>query len=62
MNVITDDLLEIYKKIEKAQKRYGDLKKCEIHLHTPASYDYCLVPDKSFQQLTEKEVINIAKD
>ncbi len=62
MNVITDDLLEIYKKIEKAQKRYGDLKKCEIHLHTPASYDYRLVPDKSFKQLTEKEVINIAKD
>lgn len=61
MNEITEDLLEIYKKIEKVQKRYGDLKKCEIHLYTPSSYDYRLVPDKSFQQLTEKEVINVAK-
>lgn len=32
----------VYNLIDSKKKEYGDFKKCEIHLHTPASYDYSL--------------------
>lgn len=32
----------VYNAIESKKKEFGDFKKCELHLHTPASFDYSL--------------------
>ncbi|WP_052487999.1 Spaf_1101 family AAA-like ATPase [Gordoniibacillus kamchatkensis] len=49
----------VYDLIEKSRKRYGKLKKCEIHFHTPASHDYRLISDKSYSDLCIEEILDI---
>lgn len=39
---ISQKVQMIYNAIELTRKEYGDFKKCEMHLHTPASHDYVL--------------------
>lgn len=43
------------------RKKYGKVKKAEIHFHTPASYDYKLTSsNKYYSNLTETEIIEYA--
>jgi hypothetical protein len=54
-----------YNIIENSRKRYGTLKKCEFHLHTPASYDYKFFDYEKkrfilFKDLSTLEIIKIA--
>ncbi|MGG2196567.1 Spaf_1101 family AAA-like ATPase [Paenibacillus sp.] len=55
-----DILLMKYKQINRERKKFGDLLKCEFHIHTPASYDYKLVPGKEYKNLTSIDVVHIA--
>ncbi|AJY77851.1 hypothetical protein VN24_19075 [Paenibacillus beijingensis] len=48
--------------IKTSRQRYGSLKKCEFHLHTPASYDYNLIEGKEYVELNDIEVINLATE
>lgn len=50
----------VYRKIQDGRKKHGNLKKCEFHLHTPASHDYRLIENKSYNDLTTLEVIEFA--
>lgn len=56
----TARLANIYKIIESSRVKYGTLKKCEFHIHTPASFDYRLIPGKKYSTLTINEVVDIA--
>jgi len=51
---------EVYDLIENSRSRYGKLKKCEIHFHTPASYDYRLKTGLEYKNLNITDVIEIA--
>lgn len=51
---------EVYSVIKNQRKKYGELKKCEFHLHTPASYDYRLSKDKNYKLLIEEEILELA--
>jgi hypothetical protein len=57
MKVMTDSLSRIYSRIVNNRQKYAELKKCEIHLHTPASYDYCLIERRNYESLTIEELI-----
>lgn len=57
---MTISLLKAYHMLTESRQNYGDLKKCEFHIHTPASHDYRLIANKSYKQLTEKEIVEIA--
>ena len=39
---MTNQILEAYSEIMKRRQDYGVFHKCLFHIHTPASYDYCL--------------------
>lgn len=39
------------------RRKYADLKKCEIHLHTPASHDYSLIEGKNYKSLTIEKLL-----
>lgn len=57
----TIGVVDVYKKIESMRKKYGKIKKAEIHFHTPASYDYKLISDeKYYSELSETEIIEFA--
>mgnify|MGYP001044130634 CR=1 FL=1 len=62
MTIAIDNLRKIYDQIENSRIKYGDLKKCELHIHTPASHDYRLTKNskKNYIDLTTEEVINLA--
>lgn len=45
-----------YKILNANRDKFGDYKKFEFHLHTPASYDYCLFEDKLYSTLEEKDI------
>ncbi|MFS0824344.1 Spaf_1101 family AAA-like ATPase [Bacillus sp. 1P02SD] len=49
--LMTNSLSQIYERIIKMRRKYADLKKCEIHLHTPASHDYSLIEGKNYKSL-----------
>ena len=53
-------LNEVYTVIKNQRKKYDELKKCEFHLHTPASHDYRLFKDKNYKFLIEEEILEIA--
>ncbi|NUU54901.1 hypothetical protein HP548_12520 [Paenibacillus taichungensis] len=59
---MTITLQEAYHMLTESRQNYGDLKKCEFHIHTPASHDYRLVAKKTYKQLSEKEIVEIAYD
>lgn len=57
----TIGVLDVHKKIESMRKKYGKVKKAEIHFHTPASYDYRLISnEKYYSNLTEQEILEYA--
>lgn len=49
--------INVYQELEEMRKKYGKLKKAEIHFHTPASHDYELIKNKKYNELTEEEII-----
>lgn len=51
---------ESYNEIKIKKRKFGDYKKFEFHLHTPASYDYKLFSDKLYKNLSEKDIEMIA--
>lgn len=55
-NIHLTELKEIYTNLEDSRKKYGELYKFEIHLHTPASDDY------QIEQVEEKEKRVFYKD
>jgi ABC-type lipoprotein export system ATPase subunit len=66
MGIKIRNLESIYNTIENSRKQYGRLRKCEFHIHTPASKDdYKLLdrftPDQ-YNRLTELELLDIAVD
>lgn len=64
MNVAVemDYLQRVYEIIKESRKTYGELKKCEFHIHTPASYDYQLIEGKLYKDLSFEEIIEFAVD
>ncbi len=59
-NISNNDLKRVYNLIEGSRKKYGNLKKCEFHLHTPASHDYELIKDKNYSQLSIEEILEFS--
>ena len=57
----TFKLNQIVSKIRSARKRYGTLKKCEFHLHTPDSYDYMLTAGREYKEISTKEILDFAE-
>lgn len=66
-------LNKIYSKINSGRKKYGQLKKCEIHIHTPESACYRFITSNSrgednlegkylYSKLTTEEVLNYSKN
>lgn len=61
MKLMTSSLTQIYKHIIKMRQKYADLKKCEIHLHTPASYDYCLIEGEKYNTLEIEKLLEYSQ-
>ncbi|MDR7246849.1 Spaf_1101 family AAA-like ATPase [Priestia megaterium] len=57
-----DYIQKIYERMNTSRRKYGTLKKCEFHLHTPASYDYNFYKNSSYSQLSTRDIINIAEE
>lgn len=57
MKVLSSSLPQIYEHIIKMRQKYADLKKCEIHLHTPASYDYSLIEGEKYKSLKIEKLL-----
>jgi hypothetical protein len=49
----------VYELIEKSRKKYGKLKKSEVHFHTPASHDYRLIENREYKNLDISEIVHI---
>ncbi|MBT2636578.1 Spaf_1101 family AAA-like ATPase [Bacillus sp. ISL-39] len=58
MKLMSSSLPQIYQHIIKMRQKYGDLKKCEIHLHTPASYDYSLIEGEKYKTLELEKILD----
>lgn len=56
MKEVVPSIREIYEQINVQKQKYGKFKKCELHLHTPASYDYRLFAEKEYQTLTISDI------
>lgn len=55
----------VYNSIEDSRKRYGDYKKCEFHIHTPASKCYRLISNwtnEEYENSTLHAIIDICKE
>lgn len=53
----------VYGIIENSRKRYGEFKKCEFHIHTPASYDYKLldsISPEDFAKMKDREILDLS--
>lgn len=58
----TRRLEKVYDLIEKSRRKYGKLKKCEIHFHTPASHDYRVIEssiDREYNEIEISEIIQL---
>ncbi|WP_052442116.1 Spaf_1101 family AAA-like ATPase [Mesobacillus selenatarsenatis] len=55
-----DYLSGIVDMINSKRKSYGELKKCEFHFHTPASYDYELIKGSNYHTLSLDEILNFS--
>lgn len=53
---------QVYQILNAEANRFGEFKKCEMHLHTPASYDYELIKGKEYHILSESEVCKYAME
>jgi len=54
-----DSLTRAYQEIELHRRTFGTLKKCEFHMHSPASYDYRM-HGTAFCEVSLTDVIDIA--
>jgi hypothetical protein len=61
MKLMTSSLSQVYAQIGNMRKKYADLKKCEIHLHTPASHDYSLIEGKLYGSIKIEELLEYSK-
>ncbi|AVR00340.1 hypothetical protein OBCHQ24_15455 [Oceanobacillus iheyensis] len=52
----------VYESVQHHKKSYGHLLKTEFHIHTPASYDYQLIPEKNYRDMKEEDVIQVSLD
>ncbi|MFE9278284.1 Spaf_1101 family AAA-like ATPase [Paenibacillus glucanolyticus] len=59
---MANSLKQNYKKMMGVRRSYGELRKCEFHIHTPASHDYRLINDKEYQYLNIEEIILYASE
>lgn len=55
-------LLKNYKMMRSIRTNYGELRKCEFHIHTPASHDYRLIFDKNYKILDVEEIVHFANE
>ncbi|MDO6657345.1 Spaf_1101 family AAA-like ATPase [Anaerobacillus sp. 1_MG-2023] len=59
--MINNQLLNsVYESVHSTKISYGHLIKTELHIHTPASFDYELIPGKKYHSMAEKEVLAIS--
>jgi ABC-type lipoprotein export system ATPase subunit len=49
----------IYHSVQKQQRNYGTLKRCEFHLHTPASHDY-KINGTPYNDVSDEDLLGIA--
>jgi DNA-cytosine methyltransferase len=54
-------LKNIYDIVLNSRKKYGELKKCELHLHTPASYDYRFISGKEYKKLKVEDILIVSE-
>jgi predicted metal-dependent phosphoesterase TrpH len=47
-------------KLIGGRRNYGELRKCEFHIHTPASHDYELIPGGDYSELEVSKIILFA--
>lgn len=52
----------VYESVQNPKVSYGHLMKTELHIHTPASHDYELIPGKKYSDLSEEEVIECSME
>lgn len=57
---MSTSLPQNYRKLINVRRKYGKLRKCEFHIHTPASHDYRLIKNKEYQSITVEEIIHFA--
>lgn len=62
MGAPVPNLKQVYQLINSEANRFGKFKKCEMHLHTPVSYDYELIKGKEYHTLSESDVCQYAAD
>ncbi|MFN2745237.1 Spaf_1101 family AAA-like ATPase [Bacillus sp. z60-18] len=55
-----DYINNVYQQIKNQRARYGTLKRCEFHIHTPASYDYKMYKNLLYEEMTAEQIINVA--
>lgn len=58
-------LKKIYETISTTPRKYGKYHKTVFHVHTPCSYDYCLLKEWSeqkFRECEESELYNLCKE
>lgn len=53
-------LSKYYRSINQVTRKIGDFKKCEFHIHTPASYDYQLIDGELYSKLTDFDIVKFA--
>jgi len=58
----SSQLKRVYEKIINSRRKYGYLKKCEFHIHTPASFDYCLIKDKKYKELSTIDILDLSEE
>lgn len=60
---VSRKIKHVYNVVENSRKRYGTLKKCEFHLHTPASACYTLYEGKApddYKKMTDEDLVQVA--
>jgi Predicted metal-dependent phosphoesterases (PHP family) len=55
-------LQQNYRKLINVRRKYGELRKCEFHIHTPASHDYRLLNNREYQSINAEEIIHLAHE
>ncbi|GJM72686.1 hypothetical protein HMSSN036_49020 [Paenibacillus macerans] len=49
-----------YKKLINVRRKYGELRKFEFHIHTPASHDYRVMNNRLYYSMDVEEIIQLA--
>lgn len=62
MNKPSIDQKRAYEAITSRKEKFGVFHRACLHLHTPASYDYCLLKDwreQNYQDATEQDILDL---